>query len=538
MVERVFLYDSTLRDGAQTQGVDFSAADKSNILSQLDDIGIDYVEGGWPGANPTDDAFFADKHSLKNTKLTAFGMTRRANTSPQNDSGLNMLINSGVEQICIVGKSWDFHVINALGITLEKNMEMVASSIKYLTTKVDEVLFDAEHFFDGYKANPKYATKVIRAAYDAGAKWIVLCDTNGGTLPFEIYDIVKKVTKVIPSENIGIHCHNDTENAVANSIEAVRAGARQVQGTIGGYGERCGNANLISLIPTLSLKMGYDVGISKENIKCLKKISDSLDDLLNRPRYKHAAYVGKSAFAHKGGLHVSAVVKNPTAYEHIKPEDVGNERLILISDQAGRSNIVNRLASIGYEIDLKNDSIRSSIDALVEAVKERENKGYAYDGADASFEILAKRYLGEVPNFFDVKRFTIVDNRSWGDGGELTISSEATVVMEIAGKEIVELENGNGPVNALNKALKKGLIEIYPEVENNRLTDYQVRIVTPERGTEAVTRVQIETTDDEGNRWSTVGVSANIIDASYNALYDAIVYRLLNSEIKKIRHCC
>jgi len=529
MADRVYLYDSTLRDGAQTQGVDFSAADKSDILEKLDELGIDYVEGGWPGANHTDDSFFAEKHDLRNTKLTAFGMTKKPNTSAENDLGLNGLINTGVREICIVGKAWDFHVTNALNISLEENIEMVASSIKYLSSKIDEVLFDAEHFFDGYKANPEYALEVIKAAYDAGARWIVLCDTNGGTLPFEIYEIVKKVSETIPGKNLSIHCHNDTENAVANSLEAVRAGARQIQGTIGGYGERCGNANLVSLIPTLALKMGYDVGIPKEKIKGLKKLSDYLDDMLNRPRYKHAAYIGSSAFAHKGGLHVSAVVKNPKAYEHVEPDMVGNERLILVSDQAGRSNIVSRLKNIGYDIDIKNDDVKSRIDALVEAVKMRENKGYAYDGADASFEILAKRYIGEVPDFFDVKRFSIVDDRSWDDDGNLSISSEATVVMEVGGKEIVELEKGNGPVNALNKAIKKGLAEAYPDIENNRLTDYQVRIVTPERGTEAVTRVQIETTDDEGNRWSTVGVSANIIDASYNALYDAIIYRLLKN---------
>ncbi len=531
MAERIYLYDSTLRDGAQTQGVDFSVEDKRQILRQLDDFGIDYVEGGWPGANDTDNAFFEDLPPLAHTRIAAFGMTRTPSNSAENDPKLNELINTGVSHICIVGKTWDFHVTEALGITLDENIAMVSESIAYLKTKVPEVMFDAEHFFDGFKSNPEYCLSVIKAAYDAGARWIILCDTNGGTLTHEVSDIVSEVMAVVPGDHLGIHCHNDTDSAVANSIAAVRAGVRQVQGTIGGYGERCGNANLISLIPTLKDKLGYDIGLAGANMEKLKSLSDSLDDRLNRPRYRHAAYVGSSAFAHKGGLHVSAVTKNPVAYEHIAPEMVGNERLILVSDQAGRSNIVNRLEKLGFTIDLGSKEMKDRVNWLVEVVKQHENQGYAYDAADASFELLAREHLEEsVPNYFFVKHFHIVDDRSIEEDGSLVISSHATVEIEVEGEMHTEVQQGNGPVNALSKALKIALLKHFPLIESNRLTDYKVRIVTPEKGTEAVTRVQIEMSDVQGNRWTTVGVSANIIDASYNALRDSIKYFLLKNK--------
>lgn len=521
MADRIYLYDSTLRDGAQTQGVDFSVEDKRQILTQLDDFGMDYVEGGWPGANHTDDEFFADIPPLNHTKITAFGMTRTPSNSAENDPKLNALINTGVKHICIVGKSWDFHVTHALGKTLEENIAMVSESIAYLSTKIDEVMFDAEHFFDGYKANPDYALKVVKAAYDAGARWVILCDTNGGTLTHEITEIIEQVVKVVPGDHLGIHCHNDTDSAVANSIAAVMAGVRQIQGTIGGYGERCGNANLIALIPTLKEKLGFDIGKVGENMAELKTLSDSLDDRLNRPRYKHAAYVGSSAFAHKGGLHVSAVMKNPTAYEHIAPEMVGNERLILVSDQAGRSNIVNRLERLGFDMDVSKDRI----DALVDIVKQHENEGYAYDAADASFELLAQEHLGQaMPEFFTVKRFRIIDDRGISGGHALSVLSEATVEIVVDGETVLQVQQGNGPVNALSKALKAALMSHYPQIGQTRLTDYKVRIVTPQKGTEAVTRVQIEMSDDKDNRWTTVGVSENIIDASYHALRDGIKY--------------
>lgn len=533
--ERIYLYDSTLRDGAQTQGVDFSAVDKQEISKQLDELGIDYIEGGWPGANPTDDAFFADLPKLKKSKMVAFGMTRKAGKSAANDPGLNALVNSGVKSICIVGKSSEFHVRDALGVSLKENLEMISDSISYLKKKGIEVMFDAEHFFDGYKENPKYALETAKAAYASGARWVVLCDTNGGVLPYEVEAAVKEVIKHIPGENLGIHCHNDTENAVANSIAAVRAGVRQVQGTVGGYGERCGNTNLITMIPTLTLKMGYDVGISPASMKKLTKISNALDDRLNRPRYRHAAYVGASAFAHKGGLHVSAVVKHPKAYEHINPEDIGNERVILVSDQAGRSNIVNRLKALGVEINADDKKMRDKINALVDEIKEREKQGYAYDSADASFEMLARRFLGQVPDYFDLRSFRVIDERRWNAKGQLVTMSEAKIKMVLDEKEKLEVAEGNGPVNALNKALKKALSRKYKQLNDIKLRDYKVRILKPERGTGAVTRVQIESSDRKtGERWTTIGVSENIIDASYNAMFDSFVYRLFHS-LKKIK---
>ena len=528
-MERIYLYDTTLRDGAQTQGVDFTVVDKQDIALQLDRLGIDYIEGGWPGANPTDDAFFADQPKLSHAHSVAFGMTRRPNTSADNDPGLNSLVNSGVNHICIVGKSWDFQVTEALDIKLEDNLAMIKDSVTYLAGKKIEVLFDAEHFFDGYLANPDYAMQAVQTAYDAGARWIVLCDTNGGTLPHDIAEIVAEVTKTIPGDHLGIHCHNDTENAVANSLAAVRAGARMVQGTIGGCGERCGNANLISLIPTLKLKMGYDVGIDDDARTDLTHLSRAFDDRLNRPRRRHAPYVGESAFAHKGGLHVSAVLKNPAAYEHIDPELGGNERQILVSDQAGRSNIINRLQKIGLDVDLDDKDTQKNVAQLVDEIKERENQGYAYDSADASFEILARRFLDNVPEFYDVRSFRAIDERRWNAKGELITISEAKVKLVLDDKECVEVAEGNGPVNALNKALRKALVKKYPQLADIHLVDFKVRIVTPERATEAITRVQIETQGEDGRRWTTVGVSGNIIDASYNALDDAFVYKLLNN---------
>ncbi len=530
MAERIYLYDSTLRDGAQTQGVNFSVVDKQDIAMELDALGLDYVEGGWPGANPTDDKFFAAAPQFKSSKLVAFGMTRRTGTSAANDPGLNTLLNTGVKHVCIVGKTWDFHVTHALDVSLKENISMITQSIEYLVKKKVEAMFDAEHFFDGYKANPKFALEAVKAAYAAGARWVVLCDTNGGTLPHEVEEIVKEVAKHIPGKYLGIHCHNDTDNAVANSLAAVRAGARQIQGTLGGVGERCGNANLLSLIPTLVFKLGYDVGIPKEKIKKLVKISRVLDEHLNRPPIKNAPYVGKSAFAHKGGLHVSAVVKNPASYEHIDPAMVGNERIILISDQAGKSNIINRLKKVGINVDGKNPAMKQKIEALIDEIKERENKGYAYDSADASFELLAKQFIGKVPEFFHLKSFRVIDERRWNAKGELITLSEATIKLVMDGKEVMTVAEGNGPVNALNSALKKALQRKYKALKTLKLRDYKVRIVTPEHGTGAVTRVMIETSDETGNRWSTVGVSTNIIDASYNALYDAIAFKLIHQD--------
>ncbi len=522
---RIYLYDSTLRDGAQTSTVNFTARDKREIALMLDKLGIDYIEAGWPGANHTDDEFFADLPKLKKSQFSAFGMTRRANTSASNDAGLNALINSNVKSVCIVGKSWDFHLKNALNISAEENFSMIGESIEQIVRKKKEAMFDAEHFFDGYKANPKFAMQCVKTAYEAGARWIVLCDTNGGILPSEILQIVREVAKKIPGENLGIHCHNDSGNAVANSLAAVEAGARQIQGTINGLGERCGNANLITLIPTLKIKLGYDVGISDEGMKTLVKTSHFLDDLLNKDRDRFAPYVGEFAFAHKGGLHVSAMAKNTKSYEHIEPELVGNMRKIMVSDQSGRSNIISRLKEIGLDAD---DNIKfSQIADLVNKVKELEAQGYAYDSADASFEILAKKSLSIVPNFFDLIGFRVLDERKFDAKGRVITVAEATAKIKIGGKIHLTVAEGNGPVNALDKALRKALSRKYPVLKEVKLTDYKVRILTPSDGTQAITRVQIESRDSSGNKWTTIGVSENIVDASYRALHDSITYKLM-----------
>ncbi|MEQ8195291.1 MAG: citramalate synthase [Rhodospirillales bacterium] len=531
--KRVYLYDTTLRDGAQTRGVDFSSADKIVIAEELDALGIDYVEGGWPGANPTDDAFFADPPTLKHARLTAFGMTRRAGRSADNDPGLNAILDARVGTVCMFGKTWDFHVDVALNITNEENIDMIRDSVALACKKKQEVMFDAEHFFDGYKANPAFALDCLKAAYETGVRWIVLCDTNGGTLPHEVEAIVTEIAKTIPGDRLGIHCHDDTGNGVACSLAAVRAGARQVQGTLNGLGERCGNANLISIIPSLVLKMGYETGISAEQLTHLTHVSRLIDERLSRPSNEGAPYVGSRAFAHKGGVHVSAIEKDPQCYEHINPELVGNDRHIVVSDQAGRSNILARFREIGLEVDPKNPKISS----LVETVKDREFMGYAYDGAEASFELLARRALGEVPEYFELASFRVIDERRWNARKELITLSEATVKLETDHHQTMAVAEGNGPVNALDAALRQVLTPIYPELEDMRLMDYKVRILTPGEGTRAVTRVMIESRDGRGQHWSTVGVSPNVIDASYNALNDAIVYKLFKAGVEE-RHKC
>lgn len=523
MSNKVYLYDSTLRDGSQARGVDFSVSDKLAIAKALDAFGIDYVEGGWPGANPRDDAFFEEKPALKSTRLTAFGMTRRAGRSADNDPGLSALLDTETSAICIVGKTWDFHIEKALEISIEENRRMIEESIKHLVKKKREALFDAEHFFDGYKHNKAVAMEMVKAAYDAGARWVVLCDTNGGTLPQQIGEIVREVVEHIPGKNLGIHCHNDTENAVANSLAAVTAGVRQVQGTINGIGERCGNANLISIIPNLILKMGYETSITREKLAKITELSRMVDDRLNRNPNPHAAYVGSAAFAHKGGLHVSAMAKDTASYEHIEPETVGNERTILVSDKAGKSNIVSRLKEMGLEKEAKSEAV----DDLVVLVKEQEIEGYAYEDAAASFELLVRRKLATVPDFFDLISFRVMDERRFNAKGELVMVSEATIKVNIGKRKVMTVAEGNGPVNALDAALRKALARQYPAVKEIKLTDYKVRILTPKAGTGAITRVLIETTDKDGERWNTIGVSPNIIDASFNALFDSITYKLL-----------
>jgi 2-isopropylmalate synthase len=520
--ERIYLYDTTLRDGAQTQGVDFNPADKAAIARELDRLGIDYIEGGWPGANPTDDAFFRSPPALRQARIAAFGMTRRSGRSASNDPGLAATLGSGAKVACLVGKTWDFHVETALGVSLAENIEMIADSVALVAKRLDEAVFDAEHFFDGYKENPGFALDCLKAALAAGARWIVLCDTNGGSLPDEVARIVGEVVTTIPGERLGIHCHNDTENAVANSLAAVRAGARQVQGTLNGLGERCGNANLVSLIPSLVLKMGFSTGVTAEGMHNLTHVSRLLDERLNRPPNRHAAYVGEAAFAHKGGLHVSAVEKDPRCYEHIDPAAVGNRRHVVVSDQAGRANLVARLRELDIEVETGNDRLG----ALLELVKAREFAGYAYDGAEASFELLARRSLGEVPEYFRLTSFRVIDERRWNARGELVTLSEATIKVAVGGANVMTVAEGNGPVNALDSALRQALIPTFPELDSIRLTDYKVRILTPQDGTKAVTRVMIETADEAGATWSTVGVSTNVIDASFNALHDSLTYRL------------
>lgn len=523
--ERLFLFDTTLRDGAQTQGVDFSVEDKRQIALALDSLGIDYVEGGWPGANPTDTAFFAERPPLVRARFTAFGMTKRAGRSAANDPGLSSVLDAKADAVCLVGKSWDFHVDVALDIPRTDNIDGIAESIAAVVAKKREALFDAEHFFDGYKANPDYALACIKAAHDAGARWVVLCDTNGGTLPEDVYRIVSEVKAKLPGAALGIHAHNDTEQAVAVSLAALRGGARQIQGTLNGLGERCGNANLCALLPTLLLKEPYasqfETGVGRDQLKQLVHVSRLLDEILNRAPNRHAAYVGPSAFAHKGGLHSSAVAKDPRTYEHVPPETVGNARKILVSDQAGRSNLLARLAEAGIDVDAKDERISR----LLDDIKQREFLGYAYDGAEASFELLARRALGDLPDYFDVDSFRVLVERRHNARGELVTVSEAVVKLTVGGEALMTVaESGNGPIDALDQALRKDLGKYSSHLSDLKLVDYKVRILTS--GTEAVTRVMVESADGKGNRWSTVGVSANLVDASFEALTDSVRYKL------------
>ncbi|MDM8165374.1 citramalate synthase [Roseovarius sp.] len=530
--ERLYLYDTTLRDGQQTQGVQFSTPEKQAIAETLDKLGLDYIEGGWPGANPTDSAFFDAAPETRAT-MTAFGMTKRAGRSAENDDVLAAVLNAGTKAVCLVGKTHDFHVETALGVTLAENTENIARSVEHIVKQGREALFDAEHFFDGYKANPDYALEALKAAFEAGARWIVLCDTNGGTLPTEIFTITSAVIAAgIPGERLGIHTHNDTENAVAGSLAAVDAGARQIQGTLNGLGERCGNANLTSLIPTLLLKQPYaslyETGITHEALTTLTMASRQLDEILNRVPMKQSAYVGASAFAHKAGLHASAILKDPTTYEHIDPAAVGNARVIPMSNQAGQSNLRRRLAEAGLEVEPGDPALARILDEI----KEREDRGYTYDSAQASFELLARRELGRLPEFFEVKRYKVTVERRKNKYDQMVSLSEAVVVVKIDGEKTLsvsesmdELGSDRGPVNALAKALAKDLGKYQSAIDDMRLVDFKVRIT--QGGTEAVTRVIIDSEDGTGRRWSTVGVSPNIVDASFEALLDAIAWKLL-----------
>ena len=522
MENKIYLFDTTLRDGQQTTGVNFTVSDKMIIANALDELGVDYVEGGWPGANPTDDEFFNRDIKFNNSSFTAFGMTRRPSKSAANDPGLNTLINSKATSVCLVGKSSLFQVTEALSINKNENLLMISESIKEITKKNKEAIFDAEHFFDGFKYNEKYSIECLMAAYESGARWIVLCDTNGGTLPNEIFEIVSKVTKEIPGKNIGIHAHNDTENAVANSLAAINAGAKQIQGTINGLGERCGNANLISLIPTLVLKTDYKTNINKDKLSDITKLSRLVDEILNAPSKKQSPYVGEYAFSHKGGLHASAVEKNPETYEHINPAIVGNSRNVIISDQAGKSNLITQLNKMS--INLSDDKINK----ILRIIKEKESEGFSYDTALASFEVLVRKEIGEIVDFYSLQKFRVTDERRWNAKGQLITESEATINVHVADEERMTVGVGNGPVNAIDSALRKALISFYPTLKNLKLTDFKVMILSSDKGTGAVTRVLIESTDDSNRHWTTIGVSPNIIDASYNAIHDSITYKLFH----------
>ncbi len=506
--ERLYLFDTTLRDGAQTNGLDFSVEDKILIAGILDDLGVDYVEGGYPGANPTDDAFFTEKRTKKAT-FTAFGMTKRAGRSVENDPGVQGLINAASDAICYVAKSWDYHVDVALGCTNEENLEGIADSVKAANAAGKEALVDCEHFFDGYKANRAYALSCVTTAYEAGARWVVLCDTNGGTLPHEIFDIVSDVLTHVPGTHVGIHAHNDTEQAIANTLSAVRAGVRQIQGTLNGIGERCGNANLITLIPTLKLKKEYadkfEIGVSDEKLAELTSISRGFDELLNKAPDRHQPYVGASAFATKAGIHASAILKDPQTYEHVDPELVGNHRKVLVSNQAGMSNLIDELKRMGLQVEKSDPRL---VD-LLSMVKEREAHGYAYEGASASLELLARRHLGSVPEYFKIDSFRVMVERRHNANGELVTLSEAVVKIWLDGEKLMSVAEATGPVNALDLALRKDLGRLQGKIDDLELVDYKVRILNG--GTDAITRVLIESRDGAGHRWFTVAAFPRIL---------------------------
>jgi 2-isopropylmalate synthase len=525
--ERLYLFDTTLRDGAQTTGVDFSLTDKKRIADMLDKLGIDYIEGGYPGANPVDTKFFANPPSTRAT-FTAFGMTKRAGISTSNDPGLAALLQAGGKAICFVAKSWDYHVEFALGATLPDNLDGIRESVKAAIGAGKEAMVDCEHFFDGYKANRTYALECVSTAHEAGANWVVLCDTNGGTLPHEVEAIVADVASQVPGVKLGIHAHDDTGHAVANSLAAVRAGARQIQGTLNGLGERCGNANLCTLIPTLKLKPAFsekfETGVSDSALASLTAVSRAFDELLNRVPNRQAPYVGASAFATKAGIHASALIKDPKTYEHVAPEQLGNRRVVLVSTQAGRSNVLAELERLG--VGVAKDDPR--IARILDEVKEREALGYSYEGADASFYLLAERLLGRVPNFFTVERFKVNVERRFNAKGQLVTFSEAIVKVRIGETSRISAAEGDGPVNALDKALRKDLGRYQSYIKGLKLTDFKVRIF--QGGTDAVTRVLIDSTDETGESWTTVGVSANIIDASFQALTDSVTYKLMRAK--------
>ena len=514
----VKIYDTTLRDGSQAEGISFTVEDKIRIAHKLDDLGVHYVEGGWPGSNPRDIDFFekANRAQFSNTRISAFGSTRYPEKKVGGDIVLQALLKTETQVVTLFGKTWDLHVEEALGTSLDENLRMIFESIAYMKKHREEVLFDCEHFFDGYKNNSDYALKTVKEAESAGADWIVLCDTNGGTLPHEVRSIFEEVKKLI-SIRIGIHAHNDSEVAVANSLTAVQTGAEQVQGTINGIGERCGNANLVSIISNLKIKMGINC-MTDEQLESLKDVSAFVDELANRAHWNQQPFVGKSAFAHKGGVHVSAVRKNALTYEHIVPERVGNHQRILVSDLSGKSNVLHKAKEYGINIDDKDPKVAKILSSL----KESENLGFQYEGAEASFELMMRDALGQKKIFFEFIGFRVIVEKRQEDEEPI---SEATVKISVNGVQEVSAAEGTGPINALDKAIKKSLVKFYPELERVNLYDYKVRILDEKKGTRAKTRVLVESGDNH-SKWGTVGVSENIIEASWQALIDSIDYKL------------
>ncbi|NEQ31042.1 MAG: citramalate synthase [Leptolyngbya sp. SIO4C5] len=530
---QVWIYDTTLRDGAQREGLALSIEDKLRIAHQLDRLGIPFIEGGWPGANPKDVQFFWQlrEEPLSQAEVVAFCSTRRPGRKAAEEPMLQPILAAGTRWITLFGKSWDLHVTEGLQTTLPENLAMIHDTITFLRSQERRIIYDAEHWFDGYKHNPDYALQTLEAAIAAGAEWLVLCDTNGGTLPHEVSEIVQAVQSWLSEQprrhdfvpKLGIHTHNDSGTAVANALAAVREGAAMVQGTMNGYGERCGNANLCTLIPNLQLKLERSC-LQPQQLSTLAETSRFVSEIVNLAPDDHAPFVGLSAFAHKGGIHVSAVERNPLTYEHIAPEQVGNRRRIVISDQSGLSNVISKARSFGIELDKKDPTSRQ----LLEHLKELEHEGYQFEAAEASFELLMREALGQRPHFFDLKGFQVNCERM-PDGDFWRSHSLATVKVQVSGQEILEAAEGNGPVSALDAALRKALLNFYPAIAQFHLTDYKVRILDGKAGTSAKTRVLLESSNG-AQRWTTVGVSANIIEASYQAVVEGLEYGLIMQE--------
>lgn len=519
---RLWIYDTTLRDGTQREGLSVSIEDKLRIARRLDRLGIPFIEGGWPGANPKDVQFFwqLQEEPLTQAEVVAFCSTRRPQMTAAEDPMLQAILAAGTRWVTIFGKSWDLHVTEGLKCSLEENLAMIGETIEFLRASGRRAIYDAEHWFDGYKHNQDYALKTIEAAIAAGAEWIVLCDTNGGTLPHEISAIIRDVKQSVPlNTKLGIHTHNDSDTAVANALAAVMEGARMVQGTINGYGERCGNANLCSLIPNLQLKLGYQC-IQVEQLAQLTQASRFVSEVVNLAPDEHASFVGRSAFAHKGGIHVSAVERNPLTYEHIKPEQVGNNRRIVISEQAGLSNVLAKARTFGIELDKQNPAARQ----ILQKLKNLESEGYQFEAAEASFDLLMREALGKRQQLFEIKGFQV--HCDLVQGRDDNSSALATVKVTVNGQDILEAAEGNGPVAALDAALRKALVNFYPQIAEFELTDYKVRILDGHSGTAAKTRVLIESGNSH-QRWTTVGVSTNILEASYQAVVEGLEYGLL-----------